>query len=438
MQEALIGFAVLLGLILLRVPIAFAMGLVGMVGFGLMVSWSASLAMIASVTYETGLAYGLSVVPLFILMGNFVTRAGLSDELYGAANAFLGHRKGGLAMATVVACGGFSAVCGSSLATAATMARVAMPPMRRFGYADSLASGSIAAGGTLGILIPPSVILVIYGIMTEQDIGKLFMAGILPGLLGVVLYLAAVQYTIWRNPAAGPPGERVSWSDRMRALSGVWGVLVLFLIVMGGIYGGIFTPTEAAGIGASGAFLFALARRKLTVAKTYEILIQSVKTTAMIFSVLIGALMFSNFVNIADMPGAITSFVQQAQLSPIMVMVFIIAVYVVLGCILESLSMILLTVPVFYPLVSELAFPGVPPEMVLIWFGIIVVVVTEISLITPPVGLNVFVLRGVLPDVPTRTIFTGVTPFWIADIIRLLLLVSLPTISLLLPSLMGR
>ncbi len=438
MQEALIGFAALLVLILLRVPIAFAMGLVGTIGFGIMVNWQAALAMIASVTYETGLAYSLSVVPLFILMGNFVTRAGLSDELYGAANAFLGHRRGGLAMATVVACGGFSAVCGSSLATAATMARVAMPPMRSYGYSDGLAAGSIAAGGTLGILIPPSVILVIFGIMTEQDIGKLFMAGILPGLLGVLLYLAAVQVTIWRNPESGPPGERVGWRDRIKALSGVWGVLVLFLIVMGGIYGGVFTPTEAAGIGAAGAFLFALARRKLTVSSTYEILIQSVKTTAMIFSILIGALMFSNFVNIVDMPGAITSFVTNAQLSPMLVMLFIILIYVILGCILESLSMILLTVPVFYPLISEMAFPGVPPEMILIWFGIIVVVVTEISLITPPVGLNVFVLRGVLPDVPTRVVFKGVTPFWIADIVRLLLLVFVPSISLMLPILMGR
>ena len=234
MQESLIGFAVLLALILVRMPIAFAMGLVGMVGFGLMVSWSGALAMVATVTYETGLAYGLSVVPLFILMGNFVTRAGLSDELYGAANAFLGHRRGGLAMATIVACGGFGAVCGSSLATAATMARVAMPSMRRYGYSDSLAAGSIAAGGTLGILIPPSVILVIYGIMTESDIGKLFMAGILPGLLGVVLYMAAVQATIWIKPESGPPGDRMGWADRMRALSGVWGVLLLFILVMGG------------------------------------------------------------------------------------------------------------------------------------------------------------------------------------------------------------
>jgi len=435
--ESLVGFAALLALILLRVPIAFAMGLVGTIGFAQMVNWHAALAMIGTVTYETGLAYTLSVVPLFILMGNFVTRAGLSQELYDAANAFLGHRKGGLAMATVVACGGFSAVCGSSLATAATMARVSMPSMKKFGYSDSLAAGSIAAGGTLGILIPPSVILVLYGIMTEQNIGELFMAGVIPGLLGILLYLGAVRATTWLNPEAGPPGERMPWGERLRALRGVWGVLVLFLLVMGGIYGGIFTPTEAAGIGAGGAFLFTLMRGKLTWASLSDILVQSVRTTAMIFSVLIGALMFSNFINIADLPNLLTNWVQSMNLSPFMVLMFVIAVYLVLGCILESLSMILLTVPVFYPMIAELVFPGVPPEMVLIWFGIVVVVVTEISLITPPVGLNVFVLRGVMPDVSTGTIFKGVTPFWIADIIRLALLVSVPAFATLLPTLMG-
>jgi tripartite ATP-independent transporter DctM subunit len=433
LQESLIGFAALLALILLRVPIAFAMGLVGTIGFAYMVSWNAALAMIASVTYETGLAYTLSVVPLFILMGNFVTRAGLSDELYSAANAFLGHRKGGLAMATVVACGGFSAVCGSSLATAATMARVSMPSMRQFGYSDSLAAGSIAAGGTLGILIPPSVILVLYGIMTEQNIGMLFMAGIVPGVLGIIFYMAAVRVTIWFNPEAGPPGERVPWSERFQALFGVWGVLVLFIIVMGGIYGGFFTPTEAAGIGASGAFLFALFKGRLTLKELGTILIQSVRTTAMIFSVLIGALMFANFINIADLPGILSLWVLKADLSPLMVLMMIILIYIVLGCVLESLSMILLTVPVFYPIISEMVFPGVPPHMVLIWFGIIVVVVTEISLITPPVGLNVFVLRGVLPDVSTGTIFKGVTPFWFADIVRLLLLIFVPALALQVP-----
>jgi|TARA_B100001971_G_scaffold111917_1_gene102963 tripartite ATP-independent transporter DctM subunit len=436
---SILGFIALLVLLVLGMPIAFAMGLVGTIGFALLVSFDAAMAQIAQVTYETGLNYGLSVVPLFILMGNFVTRAGLSDELYAASNAFLGHRKGGLAMATVVSCGGFSAVCGSSLATAATMANVSMPSMRRFGYSKSLAAGSIAAGGTLGILIPPSVILVIYGLMVEEDIGKLFIAGVLPGLVGIFFYLGAVKYTIWRDPTAGPPGQRVSRRERWRSLSGVWGVIVLFLIVMGGIYLGWFTPTEAAGIGASGAFLFALLRRRLTLALFYDSLIQSVRTTAMIFSILIGATIFVDFVNMADLSILLVEWVNSFNLPALTVVLLIMLVYILLGCILESLSMILLTVPVFYPLVAGLDFGGhVPPEMVLIWFGIIVVVVTEISLITPPIGLNVFVLKGVLPDTSTSTIFKGVTPFWVADIFRLTLLIMVPTVSLYLPLLMDR
>ncbi len=439
MTESLIAFAILLLLVALRVPIAFAMGLVGFAGFGLTVGWSPSMAMAVNVTYETGLAYSLSVVPLFILMGNFVRQAGLSDELYAASYAFLGHRRGGLAMATVVACGGFSAVCGSSLATAATMSKVAMPPMRRFGYADSLAAGSIAAGGTLGILIPPSVILVIYGIMTESDIGRLFIAGVVPGILGILLYLVAVQVTVMLNPAAGPPGERLDWRARMRAVAGVWGVLVLFVLVIGGIYGGVFTPTEAGGIGAFGAFLFALLRRRLGWRDLVQILTESVRTTAMIFTILIGALIFSNYINVAGMPSQLGALVTSYDLSPLVVVLLIILIYVALGCVLESLSMILLTVPVFYPLVQGLDFGTmIDPDMVLIWFGIVIVVVTEISLITPPVGLNVFVLNGMLPDVRLATIFKGVTPFWIVDIVRLALLVLLPAISLWLPSLMMR
>ena len=439
MTESLIAFAILLLLVALRVPIAFAMGLVGFAGFGLTVGWSPSMAMAVNVTYETGLAYSLSVVPLFILMGNFVRQAGLSDELYTASYAFLGHRRGGLAMATVVACGGFSAVCGSSLATAATMSKVAMPPMRRFGYADSLAAGSIAAGGTLGILIPPSVILVIYGIMTESDIGRLFIAGVVPGILGILLYLVAVKATVMLNPAAGPPGERLDWPARWRALAGVWGVLVLFIIVIGGIYGGVFTPTEAGGIGAFGGFLFALLRRRLAWRDLVQILTESVRTTAMIFTILIGALIFSNYINVAGMPSQLGTLVTSYDLSPLVVVLLIMMIYVALGCVLESLSMILLTVPVFYPLVQAMDFGTlVDPDMVLIWFGIVIVVVTEISLITPPVGLNVFVLNGMLPDVRLATIFKGVTPFWIVDIVRLALLVLIPTISLWLPSLMAR
>ncbi len=430
MTEALIGFAALLVLVFLRIPIAFAMGLVGLVGFGIISGWTPSLAMTARLVIDTGQDYGLSVIPLFILMGNFVSRAGLSAELFAASNAFLGHRRGGLAMATIVACGGFSAICGSSLATAATMAKVAMPSMRKYGYGDSLAAASIAAGGTLGILIPPSVILVIYGLITEQSIGKLFAAGILPGLIGILFYLGAVQFVVARRPGDGPKGERLSWPDRMRALSGVWGTVLLFVIVLGGIYGGVFTPTEAAGFGAGGAFVIALARGTLTWRALFDVLVDSARTTAMLFTVLIGALIFSNFVNRAGLPDGLLDLVTGFNVPPMVVILLILAVYIVLGCVFESLSMLLLTVPIFFPLVESLGFD-------LIWFGIIVVVVTEISLITPPVGLNVFVLSGVLPDVSTGTIFRGVTPFWCADIVRLALLVFVPGLSLFLPGLIG-
>jgi tripartite ATP-independent transporter DctM subunit len=423
MTEALGGFALMLALTFLRLPIAFSMGLVGFLGFAWLVSVPAALAMVGSVTYETGMSYTLSIVPLFILMGNLVTRAGLSEELYNASYAFLGHRKGGLAMATVVACGGFASICGSSIATAATMAKVAFPPMRRFGYSDALAAGSIAAGGTLGILIPPSVVMVIYGILTQQNIGKLFVAGILPGLVAVTCYLAAVSVTVHLDPASGPPGERVTWRGRLLALRAVWGVLTLFLVVMGGIYGGVFTPTEAAGIGAAGALVFAVARRGFDIRFLGAVLVESTVTTAMMFTILIGALIFANFVNMTTMPGELAVFARAFEATPIVVVLAIMAIYVALGCVLESLSMILLTVPLFYPLIEQLGFD-------LIWFGIIVVVITEIGMITPPVGLNVFVLRGVLPDVPTRTVFRGVMPFILADLARLAILVAFPGISL--------
>lgn len=430
MSEALTGFALMLALTFLRVPIAFAMGIAGFLGFAQLVSAPAAAAMVASVTFETGMNYTLSIVPLFILMGNLVNRAGMSEELYNASHAFLGHRRGGLAMATVVACGGFASICGSSIATAATMAKVAMPPMRRFGYSDALAAGSIAAGGTLGILIPPSVVMVIYGILTEQNIGKLFIAGILPGLVAIGCYLTAVAVTVRVDPSAGPPGERVDWRGRLAALRSVWAVATLFLIVMGGLYGGVFTPTEAAGIGAAGAVAFAVARRGFDAAFLREVLVESTVTTAMMFAILIGALIFANFVNMTAMPSELTAFAERFQSSPLLVIVAILAVYVVLGCVLESLSMILLTVPLFYPLVQHLGYD-------LVWFGILVVVITEISLITPPVGLNVFVLRGVLPDVPTRTVFRGVLPFILADVVRLSILVAFPGVTLYLTRFVG-
>ncbi len=434
MIEALIGFAAVLVLVLIRVPIAFAMGLVGMVGFMFETSFRASLSMVSRLIIDTSQDYGLSVIPLFILMGLFVNKGGISKELYAASNAFLGHLRGGLAMATIVACGGFAAISGSSLATAATMAKVAMPEMRRFGYSDRLSTASIAAGGTLGILIPPSVILVIYGLLTETSIGKLFIAGIIPGLLGILFYLAAVRFTVWRNPDAGPAGPRTSGPDRIAALRDVWAVLLLFFLVIGGLYGLFdvaplnlnFSPTEAAGMGAMGAFLIALARRRLNLADTLEVLQETAITAASLFAVLIGAWIFSNFVNIAGLPAALSGLVTAYDLAPWQVMGFILLIYILLGCVFESLSMMLLTVPIFFPLVTSLGYDP-------IWFGIIVVVVTEISLITPPVGLNVFVLKGVVGDITTGTIFRGVTPFWIVDILRLILLLAVPALALFLP-----
>ncbi|HKK36521.1 MAG TPA: TRAP transporter large permease, partial [Paracoccaceae bacterium] len=365
-------------------------------------------------------------------------KGGLSRELYQVSYAFLGHLKGGLAMATILACGLFSAICGSSLATAATMSKVAMPQMRRYGYDDRLSTASIAAGGTLGILIPPSVILVIYGLMTETSIGALFIAGIVPGLMGILFYLGAVRFTVARNPASGPAGERTPWPARGRALAAVWAVLLLFFLVIGGLYGALdvwplyltFSPTEAAGMGATGAFLIALARGTLDVRGLFEVLRDTATTSAGLFAVLIGAAVFSNFVNVAGLPDALLALVQAYAISPYAVLLGVLLVYVALGCVFESLSMLLLTVPIFFPLVVSLGFDPV-------WFGIVVVVVVEISLITPPVGLNVFILKGVVGDVSTGTIFRGVTPFWAADILRLAILVLVPGLVMFLPNTMG-
>ena len=428
MDASLLGFGILLALIFARVPIGFAMAFVGFFGFAILndYNWVSALSMASRRIIDTSQEYSLSVIPLFILMGNLVTKSGLSRELYTASHTFLGHLRGGLSMATVVACGAFSAICGSSLATVATMSKIAMPPMRKYGYSDALATASVAAGGTLGILIPPSVILVIYGIMTQQSIRELFAAGLLPGVIGIALYLGAVAWTVWRNPSAGPKGARSTARQRLHALRGVWGTLLLFVIVLGGIYGGIFTPTEAAGIGAAGAFIIALLRRTLTWRITFQVLVETAQTASSLFIVIIGALIFSNFITRAGLPNQLLALVTGFELSPLAVIFLLLGVYLILGCVFESLSMLLLTVPLFYPLVDALGFD-------LVWFGIVVVVVTEISLITPPVGLNVFVLSGVLKDVKTATIFRGVTPFWCADIIRLLLITLLPAISLLLP-----
>jgi C4-dicarboxylate transporter DctM subunit len=427
--EALVGLAAMLVLSFLRVPIAIAMGLVGFLGLWWMRGLGPSMASATTVVYESGFQYTLSVVPLFILMGNFVTRAGMSKELYRAGHTFVGHLRGGLAMATVLACAGFGAICGSSIATAATMVKVAYPSMNEHGYSDELAAGSIAAGGTLGILIPPSTIMVIYGIMTDTSIGKLFAAGVLPGLVAVVLLCAAVQYITWRDPAAGPHAERATWAARLTAIKDVWAVAALFIVVMGGIYGGVFTATEGAGIGATGAFLFALARRVLSFTALVGVLVESARTTAMLFVILVGALIFANFVNYTTMPGDLKAFVTQYRIHPMTVMIAICVIYVVLGTAMEELSMILLTVPVFFPLVVGLGFDPV-------WFGIIIVVVVQIGLISPPVGMNMFVVKSMLPRISTATIFRGVTPFVVAEVALLAILVAFPWISLVLPRLM--
>ena len=429
MLPSLIGFIAVFTLLFLGAPIAFGMALVGFTGFAWFTNWHAALAMLGQISYQTTISDELSVLPLFILMGSFINHAGLGQELYDCANAFLGHRRGGLAMATVAACGGFAAVSGSSMATAATMSKVAMPAMRRYGYADSLAAGSIAAGGTLGILIPPSVIMVLYGIMTSTDIGKLFIAGIVPGIIGATLYILAISTVTWFNPTLGPPGERSSWSQRLYALSKIWGVLMLFLIVMGGIYLGLFTPTEAAGIGSGGAFLFALTRRKLTWRILFNVLVETARTSAMMFILLIGAIIFSNFINIAGLPNQLSTWLDSFGAAPITVILCILAIYMVLGCLLESLSMILLTIPIFFPIVKGLGFDPV-------WFGVIIVVVVEIGMITPPIGLNVFVLKATLKDVPITQIFRGVSYFIVADIVRLALFVFVPQVVLFLPALM--
>ena len=416
-----IGMLVLLGLLFAGMPIAFALTAVGLVGVVSIIGWSPALSLLGSTFFDTGRDYSLSVLPLFLMMGNFVVQSGIAGELYSSAYAWTRHRKGGLATATVIACGAFSSVCGSSMATAATMARIALPSMRRFGYPDRLSTAAIAAGGTLGILIPPSVILVFYGIMTQQDIGRLFLAGVIPGLIGILGYVLAVK---WSARGADLPVEpALPLIARIRALKGTAGALLLFVYVMGGIYLGIFTPTESAGMGAAGGFVLLLASGRFRWAALRDVLYDTMKTTAMMFFILFGALTFSNYVNMSGMTRDIQTFLEAFGGNRWGVILLILLIYLVLGCLFESLSMIMLTVPVFYPIVAAQGFD-------LIWFGIFVVVVVEISLITPPVGMNAFVLRSVVPDVAVGTIFRGLGPFIVMDLLRVALILLFPGLVL--------
>lgn len=420
------GVLVILGLIALLLaglPIAFALGLTGYAGLAVLRSVTAANNIVVSQIVELAQAHTFTVLPLFILMGNLIARAGISHDLYRASNAFLGHYRGGLAMATIAACAGFSAVSGSSMATASTMSRVAMGPMREHRYADGLAAGSVAAGGTLGILIPPSVILLIYGILTGTNIGHLFIAGILPGLLGAAGYMAAIALVVRLDPAAGPAAARTPWRERLRVSRGVWPIVVLFAAVLGGIYMGVFTPTEAAGIGAFGAFLFVLGKRRLTLGSFIDILAESARTSAMMIALLFGATIFNAMLDMMGFARALAAMLEGIEASPLAILIAMMAIYFILGAFLESLSMMLLTIPIFFPIVQAL---GIDP----VWFGILVVVAIEISLLTPPVGLNVFILKAMVRDIPLATIFRGVLPFLAADLVRLALLVAFPGIAL--------
>ncbi len=432
MAPSLIAIVILCLLFILLaggMPIGFAMGLTALLGTLLLIDGGAALALLGQTAYETGLTYGLSVIPMFVLMGYIAGEAGLNESLYRACNAWLGHRRGGLALATIGACGAFAAICGSSLATAATMAQIALPEMRKYKYADKLATGAVAAGGTIGILIPPSVVMVIYGLLTETSISALFLAGFIPGVLTVLGFMAAIWVMTRMDPKLGPPGARAAMTDRFKALGSVWGTAVLFLLVIGGLYVGWFSPTEAASVGACGAFALGLINGKTPYQLLAGPLIDTVKTTAMIFTVLIGAILFNNFLILASVPDLASDWISGLPLGKTAILLVIVAMYFVLGCLLDSLAMILLTIPIVFPIVKALGYD-------LVWFGIIIVMVVELGLITPPIGMNVFVIKGMAKDVPLETIFRGVTPFIIAQIVLIGLLIAFPQIALWLPSTM--
>jgi tripartite ATP-independent transporter DctM subunit len=424
---AVAGFVALFALMLLRVPVGMAMGLVGVTGFGYIVGSGPALKMVGQTSMRTVTDWNFAVVPLFLLMGSFATTSGMSRELFRAANAFLGHLRGGLGIATIAACGGFAAICGSSVATAATFSRVAYPEMRSYGYPQSFATGVIAAGGTLGIMIPPSTVLAVYGLITEQDIGKLFVAGIVPGIIAVLMYMATISIIGYARPGYLPAGPRASWHERLRATREVWATLLLFLFVIGGIYGGLFTATEAAGMGAGGAFLIGIARRRLSGPDILRSLLEATRTTAAVFTVLIGAILFGYFLTITQTPQKVTEFLTGLGLGRYGVLALIMLMYLVLGCLMDALAMIILTVPIIFPVIKQLGFDP-------IWFGVIIVMVVELGLIHPPVGMNIFVIKSVVEDAKISTIFYGVLPFILTDLLRLALLIAFPIIALWLPS----
>src|SRR5471032_937529 len=424
---AVLGFVALFVLIVLRVPVGMAMGLVGVSGFGYLVGGTPALKLVGQTSMRTVTDYTFGVIPMFLLMGTFVSNSGMSRDLFRAANGFVGHLRGGLGIATVAACGGFAAICGSSVATAATFSAVAYPEMRRFGYPQSFATGVIAAGGTLGAMLPPSTVLAVYGIITQQDIGKLFLAGIIPGLLAMSMYVVTIVVIGVVRPGYLPAGQPATARQRLAGLRDVWAPILLFVFVIGGLYGGLFTPTEAGGMGAGGAFLIGIARRRLSRADIRASLLQATRTAAAVFTILIGALLFGYFLTVTQTPQKVTVFLTGLGLGNYGVLALIMVMYLVLGCLMDAMAMIILTVPIIFPVIIHLGFDP-------IWFGIIIVMTVELGLIHPPVGMNVFVIKTVVKDVSFATIFRGVIPFVATDLVRLVILIVFPLLATWLPS----
>jgi len=428
----LAGFAALLVLLALRIPIGVAMLAVGMAGYASIAGLAGFLNHMKTETYWRFSNFDLSVIPLFILMGQFAAQAGLSRALFRAANAWLGHFRGGIAMAALGACAGFGTISGSSIATAATMGKVALPELRRYHYSGGLATGALAAGGTLGILIPPSIVLIIYAIMVQGSVVALFQAAFIPGILAALGYIATVAVIVRLVPTAGPAGPRASDAERWRALGEIWPVLLIFLVVMGGIYAGFFTPTEGAGVGAAATFLLAVIQAGMRWKGFVEALLDTAHTTALIYLILLGAAVFNAFLGFSQLPIAAADWFRQSGLAPLAVLFAMLAMYVLLGCIMDSLSMILLTVPIFWPIVAGLDF-GLPGEDVKLWYGVLALIVVEVGLITPPVGLNVFVIHSLARDVPLLDTFKGVAPFLASDALRVALIIAFPAVALALP-----
>ncbi|MBW1801939.1 MAG: TRAP transporter large permease [Deltaproteobacteria bacterium] len=424
----IIGICILIILLFSGLPIGAGMSLVGFFGFAVLVGFVPALGLLKTVPYTTFSEHGLSVIPLFILMGTFAFAAGMSEDLFNAVYAWIGQFRGGVAQATIVACACFAAISGSSLATAATLGAIALPEMRKYKYDDGLATGAIAAGGSIGILIPPSVILIIYGIITEQSIGKLFLAGFIPGIMEALFYLFTIWYLTFFKPHHGPKGPKTTFKTKLKALKKTWEVVVLFIVVIGGIYTGVFTPTEAAGVGAFGTFFFALVKGRLDWENFKESLVNTVRTCGMIFFIVLGAMIFGYFLSVTRIPSELSSAVGDLPVNRYVILGIILIIILALGCIMDSMAIVLLTIPVFYPMIIKLGFNP-------IWFGILVVRATEMGLITPPVGMNVFIIRGI-SGVPIKTIFRGVFPHLIADALQVIALVIFPQITLFLPNLM--